>query len=148
LASGLLMDFLHSYNAIFYFVIILCIQNHMHGILSSGSLDFLSRIAMILGLGIPLSLSIKVFFERRPLLKVRQGMIYGIAIVGLGLYYIFLLEDMHIISMIRYVALNISFYCMFIFIPHFYKKENYELYIINLVSKFFIAYLYNVYKYQ
>ncbi|MBP2643802.1 MAG: hypothetical protein H6Q67_1689 [Firmicutes bacterium] len=129
-------------------VIILCFENHMSSVLSSESLNALSRISMILGLGIPLSLSIKVFFERRPLERASiKAMIYGISIIGLWLYYIFLLEDMNSISMIRYMAVNISFYCMFIFIPHFYNKENYELYIITLVSRFFVTYLYSVILY-
>lgn len=125
-------------------VLILCIKNHLAGILSEESINLLGRISMILGMGIPVSLSIKVFFERRPLLKTStKAMIYGATIIGLWLYYIFLLQDMKLTAMIRYTAINISFTSMFLFIPYFYKQENYELYIINLVTRFFITYLYS-----
>jgi hypothetical protein len=126
-------------------VIILCVINHQSSTLSNEILDLWYRISMILGLGIPLSLSIKVFLERRPLLKVStKAMIYGITIIGLWLYYNFLLKDIHITAVIRYVAVNISFYCVFLFLP---QKENYELYIINLISRFFVTYLYSVILY-
>lgn len=129
-------------------VIILCIKNHGTDTLTWENIDLLDRISMVLGLGIPVSLSMKVFFERRSLVTVSiKTMIYGAGIGGLWLYYTYLLPDMHLPSFMRYVAVTISFYCMFFFIPYFYKKDNYELYIINLVSKFCITYLYSVILY-
>lgn len=129
-------------------VIILCVINHMSSTLASETLELLHRLSLILGLGIPVSLSIKVFFERKPILKSSyKAILYGIAIMGLFLYYTFILGNMEIIPMIRYTAVSIAFYCMFLFIPYFYRKENYELYIINLVTKFLITYLYSLILY-
>ncbi|MBP2630567.1 MAG: hypothetical protein H6Q70_1195 [Firmicutes bacterium] len=118
-------------------VIILCVINHISSTLSSDRLELLHRFSLILGLGIPVSLSIKVLLERKPTLKgIHKALIYAIAIIGLWLYYIFLLKDMEIMPMIRYLAVNIAFYSIFLFIPYFYKKEKYELYIVDNVTRF------------
>lgn len=127
---------------------ILCIKNHMVAILPYETLDVLDRVALILGLGIPVSLSVKVFFERRPLLsKNIKILLYALATSGLWLYYSYLLPNMELVVSIRYIAVMITFYSMFFFIPYFYKRVNYELYIISLVTKFFITYLYSVILY-
>lgn len=129
-------------------VAILIFKNHMENILSRDRLEIFSRISMILALGIPLSLSIRVFFEKRHLLSVKYKIVtYVLAIVGLSLYYIFLLKNLHMTSYLRYTAVTISLYCMFAFIPYFYKKKNYEIYIIKLLGRFFITYLYSMILY-
>jgi len=128
--------------------VILGVEQHMLSTLTEENRDLLQHLCMILGLAIPVSLSIKAFFERRPSLTNRKkSMIYGIAMIGLWFYYTFLLADLQITAWIRYTAVTISFYCMFLLIPYFYKKDNYELYIINLVTRFFVTYLYSVILY-
>lgn len=129
-------------------VAILCAKNHMVAVLPSETLDILDRVAMILGLGIPVSLSGQVFFERKPLLRNNtKVLLYALAISGLGLYYRYLLPNLEMAVSIRYLAVMITFLCMFFFIPYFYKRANYELYIITLVTKFFIAYVYSIVLY-
>jgi hypothetical protein len=129
-------------------VAILIFKNHMENILSRDRIEFFSRISMILALGIPLSLSIRAFFEKRHLLSVKYKIVtYVLAIVGLSLYYIFLLKDLHMTSYLRYIAVTISLYSMFAFIPYFYKKQNYEIYIVKLLGRFFITYLYSMILY-
>lgn len=126
-------------------VLLLCIENHMAGSLSKEQKDLIYRISLIFGLGIPITLSIKVFLERKPMLgKLQKMLLYLFAIIGLVLYHKFLLKDMEIIPMIRYLALNITFYCTFLVIPYFYKRENYSLYIVDIVTKFFSVYLYSL----
>lgn len=128
--------------------VILGVEQHMLSTLTEENRSLLQHLCMILGLAIPVSLSIKVFFERRPSLSnSKKYLIYGIAIGGLWLYYVFFLADLQIISWIRYTAVTISFYCMFLLIPYFYKKDNYELYIVHLVTRFFVTYLYSVILY-
>ncbi|WP_110954826.1 DUF4153 domain-containing protein [Anaerosinus massiliensis] len=126
-------------------VLLLCIENHMAGSLTEEQRELIYRTSLIFGLGIPITLSIKVFLERKPMLgKLQKVLLYLLAIVGLVLYHKFLLKDMEIIPMIRYLALNITFYCTFLFIPYFYKRENYSLYIVDIVTKFFSVYLYSL----
>lgn len=110
--------------------------------------ELLTRISMVLALGVPLSLSIKVFFERVPSLKKSiKTSIYIAAVAGLLFYYFFLLKDLNMVSITRYIAFSISFYFIFAFIPYFYRKENYELYVIKLFTSFIITYLYSLILY-
>lgn len=111
--------------------------------------DTLSRIVMTLALGIPLSLSIKLFFEKRNeenTFKLFIG--YGIGALLLVLYYLFLLpDDMRMVTTTRYIAVNLALYMAFLFIPYFPKKPDFELYVIVLVAGFFTTILYSVVLY-
>lgn len=124
-------------------VITLIYMNHLdYGRISTR--EELTRIAMVLALGIPLSLCIKVFFERIPTLCKRKkiGSYIG-AIIVLVSYYLFLLNDINNISITRYIAFSISLYLTFSFIPYFFKKNNYEFYVITLFNRFVTTYLYS-----
>lgn len=107
--------------------------------------EMLLRTVMVLALGAPVFLSIKVFFERVPALKkgIRSA-IYIAASAGLVLYYLFLLKDLEMVSVTRYIAVSIAFYFTFASIPYYYRKENYELYVIKLLTSFFTTYLYSL----
>lgn len=105
--------------------------------------ESLERLAAVLALGIPLSLCIKVFFERASFLKIPlRILIYIAAAAGLALYYFFLLKDFGMVSMSRYVAVSLALYLAFTFIPYFYRRQNYELYVIKLFISFLITYLF------
>lgn len=105
--------------------------------------ESLGRLAAVLALGIPLSLSIKVFFERAKFLKIPlKILIYAAAAAGLTLYYFFLLQDFSMVSLSRYVAISLALYLAFTFIPYFYRRQNYELYVIRLFISFLITYLF------
>ncbi len=104
----------------------------------------LTRIAMVLAIGIPLSLCIKVFFERKKdLNKVTKLVIYLGAITLLILYYSFMLVEMNDLSISRYIAYSISLYLAFSFIPYYFKEENYEFYVVTLFNRFVTTYLYS-----
>ena len=125
-------------------VTVLIMLNHLEPNSSKQTREFLSHLAMALALGIPLTLCIKVLFERIPgLSKVLQAAVYFSVIVVLSLYYFFLLKDFSMVTISRYIAISISLYVTFAFIPYFYKKDDYELYVINLFTSFIITYLYS-----
>ncbi|MEW9096974.1 MAG: DUF4153 domain-containing protein [Clostridiaceae bacterium] len=111
--------------------------------------DTLSRIVMTLALGIPLSLSIKLFFEKRNeenAFKLFIG--YGASVLLLVLYYLFLLpDDMRMVTTTRYIAVNLALYMAFLSIPYFPKKPDFELYVIVLAAGFFTTILYSVVLY-
>ena len=87
---------------------ILGVEQHMLSTLTEENRNLLQHLCMILGLAIPVSLSIKAFFERRPSLTNRKKCtIYGLAIGGLWLYYAFLPADLPITAWIRYTAVTI-----------------------------------------
>ena len=118
--------------------------NHMHSELSNETLETLQRIAMILALGIPVSLCLKTLFERMPTTKgMIKALAYAGAAAGLVLYYTFFLQDFKMVTVTRYIALNLALYLAFTFIPYFYRRENYELYVIKLFTSFFITFLYS-----
>jgi len=105
----------------------------------------LTRIAMVLAMGIPLSLCIKVFFERKA--NLNKGMKIGVyvgAIIALCSYYLFMLNNMNNVSISRYIAFSICLYLTFSFVPYFFKKKNYEFYVITLFNRFITTYLYSV----
>lgn len=106
-------------------------------------LKTLTRLAMVFALGVPLSLCIKVLFERYQQLSISlKLLIYTLAAGALVGYYFSLLIDLEMVSMVRYTALNVAFYLGFLFIPYINKKEGFELYIIKIISRFFITVIY------
>ena len=121
-------------------VMTLIILNHMGTEYDEG----LRRIAMVFALGIPVSLSIKMLFETITSLKhLTRLLIYLGAALGLVLYYTFWLENMKMVSTLRYLLVTFALYLLFTFIPYIYKKKGYELYVITLASRFFVTYLYS-----
>ncbi len=125
-------------------VSVLIYVNHMHSELSNETLETLQRTAMILALGIPVSLCIKTLFERVPAQNTLPRVLAYIgAAAGLVFYYLYLLQDFEMVTVTRYIALSFALYLAFTFIPYFYRRENYELYVIKLFTSFFITFLYS-----
>ena len=125
-------------------VSVLIYVNHMHSELSNETLETLQRTAMILALGIPVSLCIKTLFERMPAQNTLPRVLAYIgAAAGLVFYYLYLLQDFEMVTVTRYIALSFALYLAFTFIPNFYRRENYELYVIKLFTSFFITFLYS-----
>lgn len=107
--------------------------------------DTLSRIAMILALGIPLSLSIKLFFEKRNEKKsIKLIISYLVSALLLFLYYLFLFKDFNMVDITRYIALSLALYLAFLFIPYLPRREQFEMYILTVVSGFLITVLYSL----
>ncbi|MGB4504660.1 MAG: DUF4153 domain-containing protein, partial [Syntrophaceticus sp.] len=110
--------------------------------------ETLYRITMILALGIPLSLCIKVFLERRD--KGKTAILIGLYAAGglmLILYYFFLLDKLSMVSITRYIAVSLALYLGFLFIPYLPKKEQFEMYIIKVCSGFLITVIYSAVLY-
>lgn len=109
------------------------------------TLDSLSRAAMVLALGIPLSLCIKLIYERRESAKIVLRA--GSYLLGAGLlilYYFYFLKDFKMISLTRFIALNLALYLVFLFIPYFFKRDHFEFYVIRLLSRFFVTIFYSL----
>lgn len=111
--------------------------------------DALARIAMILALGIPLSLCIKLFFEKKDeksTYKLVLGYIGGA--LFLILYYFLFLKTREMIPITRYVAVSLALYLWFLFIPHLLKKEQFEMYVITVFTGFFVTIIYSIVLYS
>ena len=125
-------------------VFILIYVNHMRSDLTNSQMEMLQRLSMVLALGIPVTLCIKALFGRITSPKaVSKAIAYMSAAAGLVLYYLFLIKDFEMVAVTRYIAINLALYITFTLIPYFYKRENYELYVIKLFTGFFITYLYS-----
>ena len=99
---------------------------------------------MILAMGIPLSLSIKIFFERFRIIKSYfKTLTYLAGAVFLILYYFMLLKEINLVSGTRYAAVNIALYLCFIFIPYLFKIKNFEMHVIKLLTRFIITFVYS-----
>lgn len=110
--------------------------------------ETLFRITMIFALGIPLSLCLKLFWERkenRTLLESSGFVMTGGLI--LILYYFFLLNELNMVSITRYTAVNLAFYLGFLFIPYLPRKDHFEMYIIKLGTGFIITVVYTAVLY-
>ena len=125
--------------------ILLIVLTHNDQSFSSDIQELIGRIIMILALGIPVSLSTKLIFERKdnvPL--VVKTVIYLLEALGLVLYYFFLLKDFNMVSVSRYIGLSLSFYLAVIFIPYFFRRNGFELYVIKLLARVFTTVIYSV----
>ncbi|MCB2288993.1 DUF4153 domain-containing protein [Clostridium sp. CS001] len=115
---------------------------------SSDFIETLGRVTMILALGVPLSLCIKLYFERSE--SYADMSLYASYVGGavlLVLYYFFLLEDIGMISMSRYVAVSLILYLVFLCIAYFPSGRDFELYVVKIFTRFFTTVLYSLVLY-
>lgn len=124
--------------------IILIILTHEVSYIDKTTHDTLSRLAMVTALGIPLSLCINLLLERKFQTKFNSKIIFYVSgAIALIIYYLFLLKDFSLVPTTRYFGLSLALYLLFICIPYYYKKEGFELYVIKLLSRFFVTILYS-----
>ncbi len=110
--------------------------------------DVLIRTSMVLALGVPLLLSLKLLFERLTALgNLQKTLLYLGIIIGLVLYYFYWLQNLDMVPLSRYTAFTLGFYLVFLIIPYFYKRENFELYCVQLLTNFAVTYFYAVILY-
>lgn len=128
-------------------VIMLIIINENQFNLNEKTLEVFQRINMTIALGIPLSLCLKLIFEKKDVNKVNEIFICILGIGVLVLYYFYLLKGFDNISITRYVGLNIFLYLAFLYIPWIKNEDCYENYIIKVLGSFFLAIIYSVVLY-
>jgi hypothetical protein len=107
--------------------------------------DTLAKLAMVIALGIPLSLCIKLFLERKAYSRTFiTGALYLSGALVLVLYYLLFLENFNMIAITRYIAVSIALYLAFIYIPYLPRRVDFEPYVITLFSNFFITIIYSL----
>ncbi|MBZ2174427.1 DUF4153 domain-containing protein [Schnuerera sp. xch1] len=125
-------------------VIMLIILSEKGPTLSSNVREIIERVCMIIALGIPLSVCLKLIFERKKITnRVHRIIGYIIGAIILILYYFILLNEFNLINNVRYIGVSIFLYLAFSYIPWINKKEGYEHYIIELLSSFFLTIIYS-----
>ena len=120
-------------------VVILIINNH-----SSLVEERNLRLAMVLALGIPLTLCLRVLMERKSVSKPVIAIAYLLTAIFLFIYYHLLLPNLHIVTMTRYAAYSIALYLLFIAIPYLEHNEGFELYVIKLFTDFVFTFFYSL----
>lgn len=123
----------------------LIVQSETKNILNGDQNIILAKLAMIFALGIPLFLCIKLLIEKKDLKNTYKLLIlYFSGILLLVLYYFFLINDkFDMVSITRYIAVSISLYIAFIFIPYIPYRNNFERYVIKILTDFFITVIYS-----
>ncbi|WP_322977296.1 DUF4153 domain-containing protein [Clostridium kluyveri] len=116
---------------------------------TSSDKDLLYRLSLIFALGIPVSLCIKLFLEKKdqeknPIIFIGSHIL---GIIFLILYYFLFLRNTELYSITRYSAVSLSLYMAFLFIPYLVKKENFEMYVITVFKSFFITVIYSIILY-
>lgn len=124
-------------------IMILLTDNHLR--LTDDVLEEIGRFGAIFAFGIPISLFLALYFERKSdtLPMIKYGA-YFLAFAVLALYYLFMLREFNMVTITRIVALNLSAYALALTVHYFFKREKFELYILQLVSRFFTTVLYSV----
>lgn len=125
-------------------VIMLIILSEKGPSLTAESRRIYERINMVIALGIPMSLCIQLIYEQKGNLKEMHKLLGYILGAGvLILYYKFLLKELNMVSIVRYIAVSIFLYLAFSYIPWIKRKEDYEYYIIKVFSSFFLTGIYS-----
>ena len=57
-------------------------------------------------------------------------------------YYLFLLQDFGMVAISRHMAVSLALYFGLCLYSYFYRRENFELYVIRLLLSFLVTYLY------
>ncbi|MEG1254875.1 DUF4153 domain-containing protein [Clostridium sp.] len=108
----------------------------------------LQRIAMVLALGVPVYLCIQLYLERKNKQDEKSRFIYyGIAACCLIAYGYFFLKDLNMVEITRYIGFIIVFLLSFLFIPYVDKDDNFEMYVIKILGRFFTTVVYSVVLY-
>lgn len=102
----------------------------------------IQRLTMIFALSIPITLSAKLAWEKK---KDNNLLFYYlVSIIFIIFYFFVFLKNTDYISISRFVGTNLIFYLMFLFIPYFFKRKNFEMYSIKILGAFFITAIYTV----
>lgn len=97
--------------------------------------DVINRIYGTLTIGITLSMATKVLLER---LKkgLKEGFFTAILVILVTIaYFYFLLPQFTLVTTTRLILTNAALLLAFLFIPYLVTRENFEIYITNLISK-------------
>jgi hypothetical protein len=112
---------------------------------SGDYIETLGRVTMVIALGIPLSLCIKLFFEKqKSYKKISMYASYLVSILLLIFYFYFFLKDMDMVSISRYIGFSLILYLVSIFISYLPNRKDFEIYVVRSFARFFTTVLYSL----
>jgi hypothetical protein len=118
-------------------VMILIITNHQ-----STADETNLRIAMSLALGVPLTLCFRALQERSTISKASAIAVYVITAAFLFSYYNYLLPELRMVTVTRYIAINLAFYVLFLTIPYMWNRDGFEFYVLKMFASFAVTFVY------
>ena len=106
----------------------------------------LDRVTAVLFLAVPFTLGISNIIERfyNRLFKWIFPLIWISEILFVYLYYSFLLKDIEMQPMVRLLLLSVAFGLVFLLMPYYYSKNNFEIYITKVISRLLISIFYTI----
>lgn len=106
------------------------------------TVETLGKILSTLVIMIPLASYGKLVYEKNSKIKWRIAL--DLIVIGIGiLFYFSIPDDFNVQFTIQFATLFLSFTLIMTLI-HFYKKENYSLFVLELISNFFITLLFSL----
>lgn len=126
-------------SSILAFLLIYLIETRFSGDIRQS----LEKLALILGLAIPLSLCIALFIERFNMNKRYSTFLYLLGAIFLILYYNFFLDNVGIIPSYRYIGTIVFFILVFLYIARIRKDKDYEYYLFDVLQGFAITFIYS-----
>lgn len=125
-------------------VMVMILINHLGFEKNKNLRETLTRIDMIFALAIPIFLNIKIYIEKKMNSnKLDRIVLDFMAAVILILYYMFLLKDTNFVSITRYGVFTIALYLLFLILPQVKSKDSYEMYVIFILNRFIVTYVYS-----
>lgn len=108
--------------------------------------EILNRIIAVLLLGVPFTISISLLLERvgKTFNVIEKMGVWIGEFVIIFLYYEFLLPNTDMVPMVRLLLLALALVLCFIWIPYFYEKENFEIYVNKIIIRFIISCFFTV----
>jgi hypothetical protein len=125
--------------------VVLMVLNHYENSLTPPMQDLIGRLAMVFAIGIPLGLCRTMIFERWALGRLGRTIVYAVYGASLVCYYLWL--SSHALSLtegIRFAGLFIASYVAFVVIPYVWRREHFEKYVLYLVFRFAVTYLFSL----
>ena len=131
-------------SSLLAFLLIYLIESQLSGDIK----ETVEKIALVLGLGIPLSLCISLLIEKFN----RKNSSYSLLLFVAGglfliVYYNFFLDNKSLVAAYRYLATLIFLILAFIYIPRIGKNKDYEYYILDVLQSFAITFIYSAVLY-
>lgn len=123
--------------------LLLIYQREVFENLTSNQQEMLIRISMVVGLGIPLSLTIGLLlerFSRGKAFEIGAYIIGGLLLVG---YYFLLLKDLKMVPTTRFLATMIFLIISVFYVLKLKHEINYEVYVIKMFFAGFLTLLYS-----
>ncbi len=118
------------------------------GNLKGSDQELLGKMSLILGLAFMLSFLIGLGLERLEVKdKLKKLLAYGLGALALLVYYMVYFDSLNNTFAIRYFASQLSLFIMIFFIQRIKRDENYEYYVMDIMSEISLTIVYSIVLY-